>query len=121
MSEIDRRSFLRSAPVVGFAAMVANTGAVHAAPADPALLALIEELESIPGYEPSAMAVGRQYAAYRLRLTLGLEIPEPTRKGAEMYVADQHRGYQTYLGSLWHERDLAAGTVERRPFASLGA
>ncbi|WP_157970964.1 hypothetical protein [Pseudogemmobacter bohemicus] len=119
MSAIDRRSFLRSAPTVGFAAMVAGAEVVEAAPENSALLAVIEDLEGAEGYDIAAMASGKLYAAYLIRVALGLDVPEETRKEAQHCIEFRNGAYERYLKSHYREIDLAAGKVVKAPPSSL--
>ena len=105
-AKVSRRNLFAGAMVAAVAGPASKSAAAITA-VDPAILAVIEELETVAGWEPFNSAVAKCYAAYRMRVVLGLDVPDP--KLARDYVVMQHEDFERYKRTIWYERALAEG------------
>ncbi len=96
-----------AAAATGAAAMqgTESVTALDAQRAD--MIRVIEELEAWQGWEPSNVVAAKAFAAWQMRKTMGLDLPDP--KHAQMHVEFQRRGFEDYKRSYLFEMDCAAG------------
>lgn len=106
---INRRAALLGLPFAGAALGVAT--AVAADPAEATdrarMIAVIEALEAVQGWEMSCIAAAKVFAARQMRLALGLDLPEP--EVAQMHVEFQQDAFARYQRTILHDRDIEAG------------
>lgn len=115
--QISRRTLLTTFPASGVALALPSAAAAQA---NPAILALIHELEGWQGWERSGVVAAKAYAAYRLREALGLDLPDP--EYARLHLEFQGQSYEDYRRSYQYQRDCQEGAILKapRPVSSIG-
>ena len=96
-----------------FAGALAATLAPAARAGAPAeasrLLAVIDELEGAPMWYSSLTYTAQHYAAFRMRLALGLPLPDPEHARAHLDMLRSK--FEDYQRTVYFDRDMAAGKV----------
>lgn len=111
---MNRRFFLSVAPASGVA-LALTSGArpskyENERKTDQArMIRVIEQLETVQGWEKSSVIAAKAFAAWQMRKALCLNLPAPDR--AQMHVDFQHQEFVGYRRSAWFERDRDAGKV----------
>jgi hypothetical protein len=110
---MSRRALLTCLPCAAVAIpLVAGGTAADAAAPDidlARLVDVIEQLETVQGWEASGIVAAKAFAAWQMRKALGLALPDPVR--AQMHVDFQNQNFEGYQRSAWFERDRDAGKV----------
>lgn len=111
---LTRRNLLTALPISGAAlALPANAYPETKA----SILAVIEELETVQGWEASNVSAARAYAAYRIREALGMDLP--SEEQPQMHIDYQNQSYKDYQRTVWFERDQREGKIMPAPRTKL--
>lgn len=73
------------------------------------MVEVIEQLETVQGWQAFDIVCCKAFAAYRMRQALGLELPDPERASDHIHMT--RRSFEAWQRTIWYERDLAAGKV----------
>lgn len=107
---MDRRSFITAAAI---APLAGSVGAGALAPDDgqssqhQEMVAVIEALEAWQGWGNSSVSAAKAFAAFKMRMALGLPLPDP--ESAQQHIDRQRSTFDSYKATYWYERDIAAG------------
>ena len=108
---LSRRSLLQALPTSVATLPFLNTGNVTTPSEEETdrqrLIRVIEQLEAWQGWEPSSTVAAKAFAAWQMRKTLGLDMPNP--ETAQMHVDYQRQKFEDYRRTVWFERDQAEG------------